>query len=435
MLAANCEPREAKVRLSFGWGQNIAVREVMADHPQAWSLDRRDFTPLEGWPPPQDRETIREARPIELTFVPYGVRVFRMKPAGPIGPHHEPRGQGAQLAVINESMQRQTAEQIKKLREAGKSAEAKELMNQFWTRYGDRVSVDDLAALMDEVSDEDTSPQEILAGYGRLADAHPQARDWPKWVFNIVQSLVQAGNKDDARTWVNKLIEASPNSLWRANAEALVDPASARSGHKPWILAPRLKQEVVIDAELNEPVWQKRVSFKNTVFLDASKKPQDTEFAVAYDEQALYFGIKLIEPQLPRIRKQVDKDDRAVWDDDCIGIYLDGRLDYASYAQLMFNSLGVKWDGWGGRRTGGNAGSLNVDVERKAVLKDNAWQIEIRIPFKDLKKVQRPSSGTVWGLGLQRWRHVEGALYTVWGNEQGTSLDNRPETLGFLVFE
>ena len=30
---------------------------------------------------------------------------------------------------------------------------------------------------------------------------------------------------------------------------------------------------------------------------------------------------------------------------------------------------------------------------------------------------------------------VEGALFTVWGNEEGTSLDNRAETFGFLVFE
>ena len=61
--------------------------------------------------------------------------------------------------------------------------------------------------------------------------------------------------------------------------------------------------------------------------------------------------------------------------------------------------------------------------------------LEIRIPFKDFMKTARPSAGAVWGLGLQRWRHVEGALFTVWGNEQGTSLDNRAETLGFLVFQ
>ncbi len=78
---------------------------------------------------------------------------------------------------------------------------------------------------------------------------------------------------------------------------------------------------------------------------------------------------------------------------------------------------------------------MDFAVNRKVAFKDDAWQIEVRIPFKDLTKTPPPSSGAVWGLGLQRWRHVEGALFTVWGNERGTSLDNRAETLGFLVFE
>jgi hypothetical protein len=433
MLAASCEPRDATVHFSFGWGRNIAVREVMADHPEAWSLDRSDFTPIDGWPPPEDREPVREARPIALKFPACGVRIFRMKPTGPIGPHHEPRGEGSPLALVNESLQRKAAEQIKRLREGLRTAEAKEVMNRFWTQYAGRVSVEDLAVLMDEVTGDDASPEEILAGYGRLADAHPEAENWPHWAFRVVQCLVRGGKPDEARAWVDKVIQRAPRSLWRANAEALVAPASAREGHKPWVVATAVAQAPVVDGELDEPVWQKRTAFKNTVFLDASKKPQETEFAVAYDAQALYFGIKLIEPELPRILKRIDKDDREVWADDCIVLYLDPRLDYASYAQFIFNALGTKWDGWGNRR-GADAGT-NVAVERKVVLKGDAWQIELRIPFKDLKKTAPPITGTVWGLGLQRWRHVGGALFTVWGNEQGTSLDNRAETLGFLVFE
>ncbi len=435
MLTANCEPREAKVRFSFGWGDNIVIREIMTDHPQAWSMQKSDFTSMDGWPPPEGHEPIRGARPIDLTYGAYGVRVFRMKPSGRIGPHCEPQGQGTPLAMVNESMQRKTVEQIKKLRDENKIAEAKAVMDRFWTQYRDRVSVDDLAALMDEVTDKDTGAEEILAGYGRLADEHPDARNWPKWVFTVVQAMVKENRADEAKAWMDKLSTRTPKSLWRANAEALVDPASVRAGHKPWVLARKVDQPPVIDGELNESCWENRISFKNTVFLDESKKPQETEFAVAHDSENLYFGVKLIEPEMARIRKNVDKDDRSVWDDDCIGIYLDPRLDFASYMQIMLNAIGAKWDGWGGKRGGGNAGSLNLDIERKAVLKDNAWQIEIRIPVNSIKKVTPPSSGTVWGLGLMRWRHVEGALYTVWGNEQGTSLDGWPDMLGFLVFE
>ncbi len=433
MLAANCEPREAKARFSFGWAPSITVREVMADHPQAWSLERRDFTSMDGWPPSEDREVIRDARPIELVFAPYGVRVFRMKASGPIGPHQSPRGGGEPLGMVNESLQRQTAEKVKKLRGEGKKAEARRLIDDFWEQYRDRVSLDDLDALMDTLSD-DATPEEIQATYGRLADAHPEAKNWPQSVFRIVQVLADAQKKNQARPWIDKLIRHRPDSFWRANAEAMVDPSSARSGRKPWILATRLDRKPVIDGELNEPVWKNRVSFVNTVFLDPSKKPQPTEFAVAYDDQALYAAVRLIEPEIAKIRKRVDKDDRDVWADDCIVIYLDRKLEYNGYEQFVFNALGTMWDGRGHRAGSAGAGSLKADVERKAIIKDDAWQIEIRIPFKDLK-AEAPKSGRVWGLGLQRWRHVEGALYTVWGNTQGTSLDNRAETFGFVVFE
>lgn len=433
LLAANCEPRQATATFSFGWGDEITIKEVMAEHPQAWSMNRQDFHTMDTWPPPVDREPVRAARPIELTFTPYGVRVFRMKPVGKIGPLHEPVGDGTQLAMVNESVIRRTAEQAKALREQGKLEDAKKTVDALWSKYGKRVSVDDLSSLMD-ILGQKASADEILADYGRLADEHPEAESWPKWVYKIVSALHEEKRDQEAAVWMARLIQHRPDSLWRANAEALVNPASAREGHKPWTQATRIDTKPVIDGELTEPFWQNRVRFKNTVFLDSSKNPQETEFAVAYDDQALYFAARCIEPQPTQISKRFDKDDSSVWADDCIILYLDAKLEYKGYYQLIFNVLGTKWDGAGG---GGhaNAGGLNAkNAERKAVVKDDAWQIEIAIPFSDLKRPV-PGAGQVWGLGVQRWRQIGGALPTVWGNERGTSHDGRPECFGFLVFQ
>ena len=233
---------------------------------------------------------------------------------------------------------------------------------------------------------------------------------------------------------MDRLIEGRPDSFWRANAEVLVNPASARDGHKPWTQAVKLQQKPTIDGELNEPVWQDRVSFRNTVYLDSSKNPQETEFAVAYDDEALYVAVRAIEPQPSRIVNRVDKNDRAVWSDDCVVIYLDAELDYFDYQQFIFNTSGVKWDGTGDRLGRANKGAVNADIERKTSIKDDAWQLEIRMPFKELG-LEHPPAGMVWGLGVQRWRQIGGALPTVWGNERGTSHDDRPERFGFLVFE
>ncbi len=433
LLAANCAPREARVRFSFGWAGTISIREVMTDHPEVWSLDRNDFTPMDGWPPPEDRKPVRKARPIELVFPPYGVRVFRMKPSGPVDACHTPDPGGRRLSMVNESFQRTALEEIKKLRSAGKQAEAKNVMNRFWSRYGDRLADDDLAALMDEMSDH-ASFEEIAEGYGRLAERNPGSKRWPAWVFTIIKHAAAAGRKKDALPWLKRLVEKQPDSLWRANAEVLIDPSTARSGRKPWAPAKKLVYKPVIDGKLDENLWRERISFKNTVFLDASKHPQATEFSAACDDDALYLAVKVVEPQVSRMRTFIDKDDRHVWADDSIVVYLDPTLGYDRYAQFIFNSAGVMWDGWGHGRGTEGPGSLNAKVERKSLVVDGGWQIEIRIPFSDLGR-KRPGRGQVWGLGLQRWRHVEGSLYTVWGNREGTSLDNRAETFGFLVFE
>jgi hypothetical protein len=353
-----------------------------------------------------------------------------MQPSGPIDAYHPPNPAGQKLAVVNESFQRKVVQEIKK---AKSRSAAKEIMNAFWSRYGDRIAADDLAALMDELRDSATL-EEILAGYGQLVDKYPKAKNWPAWVFTIVDHLVKAGRQEAALPWVKRLARERPESVWRANAEVLVNPATARSGRKPWVAARKLTEKPTLDGNLDEAVWQKRVSFKNTVFLDASKDPQPTEFAVAYDNEALYCAVKLLEPALSRIATRVDKDDGHVWADDSIVVYLDQTLSYNRYAQFIFNAAGVMWDGWGHRRGTEGPGSLTAAVQRTARLTEDAWQIEIRIPFKDLG-TSCPPSGRVWGLGFQRWRHVRGALYTVWGNSQGTSLDNRAETFGFLVFD
>lgn len=433
LLAANCEPRQATVTFSFGWGDEIVIKEVMAEQPQAWSMNRRDFHTMDAWPPSEDREPVRQARPIDLTFPPYGVRIFRMKPVGKIGPLYQPVGDGTQLAMVNESAIRRTAEQAKSLREQGRLEDAKKAVDAFWSKYGKRVSVDDLSSLVD-ILGQKASADEILADYGRLAEEHPEAESWPKWVYKIVAALHEEKRDQEAGVWMSRLIRHRPDSLWRANAEALVNPASAREGHKPWTQAVKIDTKPVIDGELTEPFWQSRVKFKNTVFLDSSKNPQETEFAVAYDDQALYFAARCVEPQPSQILKRCDKDDGSVWADDCIIIYLDPKLEYKSYYQLIFNVLGTKWDGTGSSGGHANADGLNAkNVERRAVVKDDAWQIEIAVPFSDLKR-PAPSPGQVWGLGVQRWRQVGGALPTVWGNERGTSHDSRPEDFGFLVF-
>jgi tetratricopeptide (TPR) repeat protein len=337
------------------------------------------------------------------------------------------------MATANPALQTLVAERAKALRDQGDHEGAKAEIDGFWSAYADRVSVDDLAALTEILADSEADADSVVADYGRLADEHPEAESWAYWVYRVVAALMREERRDEAEAWLDRLVDRRPQDLWRANAEVLVRPASVRNNIKPWTVAQGLDTPVRIDAVLDEPVWADRVTFRETVFLDDSKQPQNTEFAVARDSEALYLAVRALEPTPDAMVTRVDKPDRGVWSDDCIVIYLDPELDYKDYIQFIFNSAGTKWDGVADNRGQCSAAKLDAEVERRTVVGTDAWTLEVRIPFRELG-IEAPSPGEVWGLGLQRWRHATGTLHTVWGNRRGTSHDNRPERFGFLQF-
>lgn len=433
MLAANCEPAEARVNFSFGWAEEITIREVMAENPQAWSNDWRHFNSLDRWPPSEQRVPVRGARPIEMTFGPYGVRVFRMQPSGPIGPVTAPVELPQPLAMINASGHQLLQQKIGKMVADGQREQARGLIEQFQAHYADRVSPSQIGELIEALGPAPDA-RGVLADFGWLAEQYPDAEGWPRWVFTIVNALVKEGRAADAQPWLDKLVKAQPASVWRATAEALVHPASARNAVRPSVVAKKTDRLPEVNGEIEGPLWASPVTFRNTVFTDPSKHPQDTSFVVAYNEQGLYIAIRAVEPRTDKLSRRVTKDDKSVWSDDCIDLYFDLDLDCDTYYRMVFNPGAIKWDGQCDRRGGMDKERLEAEVKREVKITDDAWQLELMIPFDQLG-MAAPRPGTVWGFGLQRWRNYGGRLLTVWGNEKGTALDRNPETLGFLIFE
>ncbi len=433
MLAANCEPAEAKVDFSFGWAEEITIREVMAENPQAWSNDWRHSTSLAGWPPTEKQMPARGARPIEITFGPYGVRVFRMQPSGPIGPVTTPVELTQPLTMVNASGHELLRRQIGKMIADGQREQARGLIEKFQRDYAARVSPSQIGELIEALGPAPDT-QGILADFGWLAEQYPDAEGWPRWVFKIVNALVKENRSADAQKWVDKLVKVRPTSVWRATAEAMVKPDSAHEAVRPHVVAKRIDVLPNVDGDIQGPAWDSPVTFRNTVFSDPSKHPQDTSFALAYNEQGLYLAVRAVEPRPDKLSSKVTKDDKSVWSDDCIDLYFDLDLDCDTFYRMVFNPAGVKWDGQCDRRGGMDKERLEAQVKREVKITEDAWQIEMTIPFDQLG-VSAPKRGEVWGFGLQRWRNYGGRLLTVWGNEKGTALDRAPETLGFLIFE
>jgi len=120
LIAANPEDRPSRPRFAFGWADSIEIREVFAPDPLVLRAEK--------------------GRPVEIPFSARGVRVLRMRPSGPIGlTHPTALSEGRPLARANPSVLEVTRERLRSLRKHGKAIEAKNLIDAFLARHGDRV--------------------------------------------------------------------------------------------------------------------------------------------------------------------------------------------------------------------------------------------------------------------------------------------------------
>ena len=95
-----------------------------------------------------------------------------------------------------------------------------------------------------------------------------------------------------------------------------------------------------------------------------------------------------------------------VWTDDCVEIFIDTVGDGKTYAHFMVNAASVQQDELPGER------AVTYGWTAAARRGEDAWSIEVRIPFQDLD-VHPPAAGEVWRLNVCRARCPK-AEHTCW---------------------
>ena len=135
----------------------------------------------------------------------------------------------------------------------------------------------------------------------------------------------------------------------------------------------------------------------NFVAVDGEQLPEAaTRVWVSRTAEALRFHVECQEPLMPQTFANVTAHDGAVWNDDCVEVFLQ-PAGWKDYAHFIVNSLGTKYDemGRGGR-------DWNPEWTAKAERKVYDWNVDIEIPYASLDVT--PAEGDVWKFNVCRCR-------------------------------
>ena len=173
------------------------------------------------------------------------------------------------------------------------------------------------------------------------------------------------------------------------------------------LLARRLSRPPELDGILDEWKEPPTVSeFKR--FGGEEPIIQQTRAWIGYDRTALYLAFRCDEDRMEQLRATVTEADGAVWGDDDLAIFLDPGLSRSVYYQFEINSLGAVFDSFNDDKSWNSGASTGFRHE------EDAWTLEVTIPWSELGAV--PRSGSRWGINLGRqekpWRETSSITST-----------------------
>src|SRR5712691_3976837 len=155
----------------------------------------------------------------------------------------------------------------------------------------------------------------------------------------------------------------------------------------------------VIDGDLSDPAWQNAPEF--TAFTqhdpDDTKPPtMRTSIRIVYDDNAIYFGAKMSDPQRPTARL-FRRDEFGTTD--FLSINIDPQLDRLSGNAFTITPANVQLDTVLYNDIGED-GSWDGVWESATKIVPDGWVAEVRIPFAQLRFPDKPVH--VWGLNITR---------------------------------
>lgn len=182
--------------------------------------------------------------------------------------------------------------------------------------------------------------------------------------------------------------------------------ASAQQPELPTVIGIKATEAITLDGKLDEPVWQQgewSTDFKILGKPDELAQAQ-TRFKVAFDDEAIYIGAVLDEPNMDQLKANATEHDLKVHSDDCIEFMIDPQNDRTEYFHFTTNALGTLYDAE--MRQGGHVRTIQWDCpwDAKADRQAASWSVEARVPLVYLGLTGK-STGD-WALSVTRERQA-----------------------------
>jgi hypothetical protein len=194
------------------------------------------------------------------------------------------------------------------------------------------------------------------------------------------------------------LIAASPAAASSARPDIDAIRAAKRAE------AVRTGQPIVVDGILDEPAWELAgpvSDFYQQQPAEFELATRRTEVRFLYDDEMLYVGAVLYDPEPHRLITNELKRDFGGSSGDGFGLLLDTFQDRRSAYGFITNPGGAQRESLGydnGRRNDANwHGVWYVRTH----IREDGWSLEYAIPFRTLRFPERPVQE--WGLNMVRW--------------------------------
>ena len=169
-------------------------------------------------------------------------------------------------------------------------------------------------------------------------------------------------------------------------------PAAAASGQGsihasvPVVQAVRSNTVIVIDGRLDDEVWLRAPAATTFTQRDPDEgKPSTelTELRVAYDDGALYVGVRMHDREPSRIVRQLSRRDQEA-EADGFWLYVDPHHDHLTGAVFSVSAAGVQGDS-AVYNDSSQDGSWDAVWESGVKIDEGGWTVEMRIPFSQLR--------------------------------------------------
>lgn len=192
------------------------------------------------------------------------------------------------------------------------------------------------------------------------------------------------------------------------------------------VQAGRISEPVRIDGALDERDWMEAERITGFVARgsDGEQAEMQTYVRLLYDDENLYIGLEMEEPETGSLRINArTRDDSSIWNDDTVELMIDPEGEGLRYVHFAINPAGVFRDSERdiSMPTGGDPG-YRADADVAARIEENRWVAEMRVSAESLGGEITP--GGSWLMNVVRVRRAGEGGVSSWFDGQVHNVDS-----------